>query len=205
MKRRARAIFRARSSSASLLACSKWSSRIPAQPPAQTSTVIGSAVAFVSSRARAGQFISTSFRLGFVYRLFQPCWHAYRPECAGIDERVQTRALGQALAVPLDQILAAEAGASEIEAAGIDTQLLVEASRREVANVYLHDRRLDSLIADCLVTAGVLGEISDSGGLEPDEERGMMGYSGRVGLGEADGHLGEEVKRRHRGTLEPGV
>ncbi len=129
--------------------------------------------------------------------------HPSRSKRARIDECVQARAFGQTLAVSLDDVLAAEASATNIKNTRPDSQLVVEAGGSEVANVYLYHRRLDSLVAERLVTAGVLREVGDAGGLEPDEVGGVVGDSGRVGLGEADGHLGEEMERQDVGTLGP--
>lgn len=51
------------------------------------------------------------------------------------------------LAVALDDVLEAEAGAAQIDTAKVDRQAVVEASGPQVTNVGLGRRRLDSLLA----------------------------------------------------------
>ncbi len=103
-----------------------------------------------------------------------------------MDAGVCRPAVGDGLAVPLDHVLEAEAGAADVPARRADAQPVVEMDGHEVADVRLDRERLDPSSSQCGVAAGVSGEVVDPGDLEPDEVGGVVGDALRVGLGEAD-------------------
>ena len=75
--------------------------------------------------------------------------------------------------------------------------MIVEVRGFPVADVRLQHERLDSLGAQCVVTAGVLGEIGDPRDLEPDEVRRVVRDALRVGLREAHRDVRVEVELVH--------
>ena len=102
-----------------------------------------------------------------------------------------------AVAVSLDHVLEAEARAARVEAARVDEQPVVEDRGREEAGVRLEHERLDPLVAQPLVAAGVALEELDAGDLEPDEVVRVVRDALRVGLGEAHADRGGEVEALH--------
>jgi HAD superfamily hydrolase (TIGR01509 family) len=88
----------------------------------------------------------------------------------------------------------------------VDAQPVGEAGRREVAAVGLDRERLEALLADPGVAAVEAGEVVDAGDLEPDEVGGVVRDALRIGLREADRHLGREPEPVHgRQLYDSGV
>ena len=131
-------------------------------------------------------------------RLDEPRRQPDRPVRAAVDDRVRRPPFRHRLAVPLDHVLVAEARTAEVDAARPDPQPVVEAHGREVAHVHLGRERLDALLLDRPVAAGVLGEVADARDLEPDDEGGVVRDPLGVRLREADDDVGREVVALHR-------
>src|SRR4029077_4595218 len=90
--------------------------------------------------------------------------------------------------------------AAEIPRAHLDGEPVVEARRREVADVHLRRQRLDPGVAQARVAAAEALEGLDPRQLEPDEVDGMVRDRLGVGLGEANAHLSLEAEV-HGGEL----
>ena len=90
------------------------------------------------SRRRSARSLCSDDRLG------EPRGHPGRAQAAGIDRRVGRPAVGDHDAVTLDRILVAEAGARQVEAAGVHHEAVVEHRRPQVADVRLEHERLDA-------------------------------------------------------------
>ena len=80
----------------------------------------------------------------------------------------------------------------------MDPQDVGEAGGHEVAHLRRQHQRLDPLLAQRGVAACEAGQVLDARELEPDEVDGVVRDSLRVGLGEADGDLGDERVALHR-------
>ena len=98
------------------------------------------------------------------------------------------------VAVALDDVVEAEAGAAHVVAARVHEQAVVEDRRREEARVRLEHERLDPLVAQALVAAGVALEELDAGDLEPHEVVRVVRDALRVGLREAHADRGCEAE-----------
>ena len=108
-----------------------------------------------------------------------------------MDAGVCRPAVGDGLAVPLDHVLEAEAGAADIPARRSDAKPVVEMDGHEVADVRLDRERLDPSSSQCGVAAGVTGEVVDPGDLEPDQVDGVVDDALGIRLGEADLNLSD--------------
>ena len=106
-----------------------------------------------------------------------------------MDAGVCRPAVGDGLAVPLDHVLEAEAGAADVPAHRADVQSVVELDGHEVADVRLDRERLDPARSQGAVAPGVTGEVVDPRDLEPDQVDGVVNDALRVRLGEADPDL----------------
>src|SRR5262249_1247967 len=94
-------------------------------------------------------------------------------------------AVGEQLIAPDDRVLVAKAGALRPDAARVDDDLVVEPRRGPVAAERLEDKRLDALVTERLVAAGVLAEGLHAGDLEPDDIGGVVRDTLRIGVREA--------------------
>ena len=108
-------------------------------------------------------------------------------------------AVGDHVSIPFEQVLVAEAGSPDVNAAGVDAHAVVEDHRREVADVRLGRQHLVPLRLQTFVSAAKAGEVLDASNLEPDEVGGVVGDPLGVGLREPDGDLGREVETIDRG------
>jgi NAD-dependent protein deacetylase/lipoamidase len=114
-------------------------------------------------------------------------------------------AVGDHLAVAPDLVVEAKAGPAQLRDPRMDAQAVVEARRKPVAHVRLEHDRLEAGGLQCRVTAGELLEVGDARDLEPDEVVRVVRHTLRVGLGEADAHVGAEAdlaQGRHSTTVE---
>ena len=124
----------------------------------------------------------------------------------GVDRRMERLGGRHELAVPLDPVLVAEAGAANVDAAQVDREDVVEGGGGAVVDADARRQRLDPLRLDRPVAAGVVGQVRDARHLEPDDVRGMVGDALRVGLGEAHADVvGAPESVRHRATIDPEV
>src|SRR5439155_24135711 len=139
---------------------------------------------------------SLAFCLG--NRFGEPGRYARRQVVADRHARVRRPAFGDGVAVPLDQVVEAEAGTPQVAAASANRQPVVEAGRREVAGEGLERQRIDSFLAEAEIAAAESPQVFDPGRFEPDEIGGVMGDSLRVRLREADGYVGRYLELGHR-------
>ncbi len=135
--------------------------------------------------------------LGLPDRLGEPRGYPRRPVVSDRDARVGRPAVRDLGAVALDRVVEAEAGAAHVATPRADREPVVEPRRIRVAGVRLQRQGVDTLLAKPRVAAAEPAQVLDSRHLEPDEVRGMVGHALRVGLREADGHLGGELERGH--------
>src|SRR5207248_3573268 len=154
-------------------------------------------------RGRAGPAARAARRasgLRLSDRFGEPRGDADRPVAPAVDAGVASPAVGDALAVTvaLDRVVEAEARAAELAAAGVHRQAVVEARRREVADVRLDRERLDALGPQPGIAAAEPGEVVDPGDLEPDEVDGVVRDSLRVGFREAHLEAGREAELHDR-------
>ena len=106
------------------------------------------------------------------------------------------------LAVPLDPVLVAEAGAADADAAQVDREDVVEGGGGAIVDADAGRQRLDPLRLDRPVAAGVVGQVRDARDLEPDDVRRVVGDALRVGLGEAHADVvGAPESVRHGATI----
>src|SRR5581483_427755 len=126
-------------------------------------------------------------------RLDQPGGRPRRPQRRGDDGAVHRPAVGEHGPGALDDVVEAEARAADAVAARVDEQAVVEERRRAEAGMRLEHERLDPLVAEALVAAGVALEELDARHLEPDEVGRVVGDPLRVGLGEADADEAERA------------
>jgi len=119
----------------------------------------------------------------------------------GVDAGVAGPAVGDLLGVPLDDVLVAKARASDVDAAGVDREAIVEVGGTCVPGVGLDRHRLDPVVAQRRVAAPKPREVVDARYLEPDEVLGVVCDPLRVGLGEADADLRLEVEAFDSGRL----
>ena len=110
-------------------------------------------------------------------------------------------AVGDGVAVALDDVLVAKAGAANVDAACMDPQPVVELRRLAMTDVGLDRERLDALLAQRGVAPAEAGEVVDARDLEPDEVLGVVGDALRIRLGEADSDLGVEAEAVDGGRL----
>jgi hypothetical protein len=103
-------------------------------------------------------------------------------------------AVGDRLAVPLDDILVAKPCAADVHAPGVDLQAVVEPRRLPVADVRLDRHRFDALLAQRRVAAAEARQVVDARDLEPDQVLGVVGDALGIRLGEADANVGVEVE-----------
>jgi hypothetical protein len=114
---------------------------------------------------------------------------------------VRRPAVCDALAGPIEEVLEPEARASDVAAAGLQAQTVVETRRDAEADVGLRHERLDALRAQGGIPAGVALEVLDAGDLEPDEVGRVVRDALCVRLGKPDAHLRREREFGHGGTL----
>ena len=107
----------------------------------------------------------------------------------------------QRAVVSHDRVLVAEAGPSQVAAAGADVHDVVEAGRHHVAAEGFEHERLEALVAQRLVAAGVRAQVLDARDLEPDEVGGVVRDPLRVGVREADADGRRERIRLHESSL----
>src|SRR5262249_45477497 len=106
-------------------------------------------------------------------------------------------ALGEQGPVALDGVLELEACAAHVEAAGMHDEPIVEPRRADEAHVRLDEQRLDSLVAEPLVTAREPLEKLDPGELEPDQVVRVVDDALGVRLREADADVGSVLEPLH--------
>src|SRR6266536_3707845 len=80
--------------------------------------------------------------LGAGERLGEPGGEACRPEGDAVDDGVPRRAVGDPLALSLEDVLVAEACAADVDAPRVDPDAVVEEDRLEVPHVRLGRQRL---------------------------------------------------------------
>jgi len=85
--------------------------------------------------------------LGFCDRLGEPRRHSRGPVIPGGDAGMRRPAIGDLLPVPLDRVVEAEAGASNVAAPRPDREAVVEAGGVAVARVGLEREGVDALLA----------------------------------------------------------
>ena len=107
-------------------------------------------------------------------------------------------AVGDLDPVPLDRVVEAEAGASDVATARADREPVVEARRVRVAGVGLERQCVDPLVAQLEVAAPETAKVLDPSRLEPDQVRGVVGDALRVRLCEAHCHFVRELEVAHR-------
>ena len=121
---------------------------------------------------------------------------------ARVDARVRRPAVRHRDAVGADdRVLVAEARAAQADAARVDVQLVVEPGRHAVAAERLEHERLDAVVAQRLVAAGVRAQVLDARDLEPDEVRRVVRDPLRVGVREPHADAGREREAFHGATL----
>ncbi len=76
---------------------------------------------------------------------------------------------GHELAVSLDPVLVAEAGAANPDAAQVDREDVVEAGGGAIVDADTGRQRLDALGLNRPIPAGVVGQVRDACHLEPDD------------------------------------
>jgi hypothetical protein len=111
-----------------------------------------------------------------------------------IDTGVSRPAVGDQLGTACDGVVVAEARAANVAHARVDPQSIVEPCRDDVAHVRLEHERLESLLLEGAIAAGVLGEVGDASDLEPDEVDRVVRDPLRVRLGEPDGYVRMETE-----------
>lgn len=85
-----------------------------------------------------------------------------------------------------DRVLVPKARAAYADATRVDAQHVVEPRRDEVAAMGLEDERLDPVVAEVLVSPGVLAQVLDARHLEPDEVARVVRDALGVRVGEPD-------------------
>src|SRR5205085_5692066 len=121
---------------------------------------------------RAGRVVGSA--VGSADRLREPVGHAGRAKRPAVDGRVARPPVREQLAIALDGVVVAEAGAADLAAPSMDEDPVGEARRPEVAHVRLEDERLDSPLPELRIAARVPLEVLDAGDLEPDEVDGVV-------------------------------
>src|SRR5215204_3436003 len=110
-------------------------------------------------------------------------------------------AIGDRLAVALDDVFVAKTRPADVDAARVNREAVVEIGRPQVARVGLDRHRLDAFLAQRRVAAAKPGEVVDAGNLEPHEVLGVVRDPLSVRLGETDADLGLEVEAVDSGRL----
>jgi hypothetical protein len=110
-------------------------------------------------------------------------------------------AVGDHRIVALDRVLVAEARASQVDAAHVYDETVVEPRRLEVADVRLEDDCLQPEVSQALVPTGRLLEMLDARDLEPDEVVRVVRDPLRVGFREADANICLEGESAHAAAM----
>ena len=106
------------------------------------------------------------------------------------------------LALPLDPVLVAEARAAQVDAAQVHGEHVVEDGHGAIVDADADGERLDPLLPDRAISAGVVGEVGDARDLEPDDVGRVVRDPLRVRLGEADADIvGVVESLRHVATI----
>lgn len=110
-------------------------------------------------------------------------------------------AVGDRLSVSLDDVLVAKTRAAKVDAARVDSQLVVELRGLPVPDMGLDRQRLDALLAKGRVAPPKSRQVVHPRDLEPDEVLGIVRDTLGIGLGEADPDVGVEVEAVDGGRL----